>query len=522
VVFTSDSNRTPSVKAYQKVYVLNGDSISSFSPVMNDNLYHDGAVTFSPDGDTAYFSVTNPGSLHKKGDKLKYQDHGRTVTVRLRRLELWWTARDSSGHWSPAQPFPYNNPEKYSLGQATLDPSGRILYFASDMPGGYGKTDIWYCERQSDGSWGKPVNCGPQVNTADEEAFPYVGADGVLYFASKGHAGMGGFDVYAATGADSTWTSVANLKYPINSPGDDFFYTIKDSLSGYVSSDRPGGKGGDDIYTYTRPATKAPVATATPADTTKNLAATPNSGLNGTSGAPGTGSNGVTPDSTATNGATPNVTAPKLIILKTHVIDKLTRQPLTGALVTVAKEGGEALSPTAEPAKGLTIHVLDPNTHFLDSAAKDGYISDGVSVSTDGVTAPDTLNVNLYLLKQPTKGDIFVLHNVYFDFNMWNIRSDAAEELDRVVAYMKQYPSVVIDLSAHTDSRGEDDFNMRLSIKRARSARWYLHQHGIAWERITYHGYGETRLVNGCSNDVPCTEEEHQANRRVEVKILHQ
>lgn len=535
LVFTSDSGRTapaptsflsvlkgaPTGGPYQKVYVLDSGSVSGFSPVLNNELYHDGAVTFNRTGDTAWYSVTHAGSLKEPGEKLQYKEGNRTVTIRIRRLELWWTARDSSGHWTPAHAFAYNNPAKYSVGQPALDNTGGILYFASDMPGGYGKSDIWYCLRQPDGSWGAPVNCGPDINTADEEAFPYIGPDGTLYFASKGHVGMGGFDVYKATGTMMDWIRVTNLKYPLNSSGDDFYFSMRDSVSGYVSSDRPGGKGSDDIYAFSvkPPAPPTPPIAAKPItpDTARTVAsATPGAGNPG-AGAPGTpgvstsGSGvpgGATPDSSAPS-------APRPIILATRVFDKLSGEPLAGAQVLVTGD----THPSVTNAKGMTYKVLAPETRFIDSATKTGYAADGGVVSTEG-HHPDTLSLSLYLLKAPEKGDVFVLHNVYFDFDKAYIRADAAVELDRVVAYMKQYPGVTIDLSSHTDSRGNDAYNMALSIRRARSARWYLNKHGISYKRVTTHGYGETRLTNGCSNDVPCTEEQHQANRRVEIKVL--
>lgn len=499
IVFTSDSGHP-----YQKVYILDSGSVRSFSPVFNDQLYHDGAVAFDRTGDTAWFSVTNPGALKDPGDKIQYTHAGKTVTIRIRRLELWWTAKDTSGHWEKARSFAYNNSAKYSVGQAAL--FGDLLYFASDMPGGYGKTDIWYCGRQSDGSWGAPVNCGPQVNTADEEAFPYIGPDGTLYFASKGHTGMGGFDVFRATGARSDWAGVSNLRYPLNSSGDDFYFTMRDSVSGFVSSDRPGGKGSDDIYAFSAVQVLPPVAlkTLTPV---------------GGSALPGVPGGTALPDSTAPGspaGGTSVAAAPPRLILKTRVIDKLTGAPLAGAQILVTGDD----QPQTTTRSGTLYKILDPDTRYTDSAFKTGYSSDGSLVSTEGKQAPDTLSVSLYLLKKPATGDVFVLNNVYFDFNQSNIRPDAAAELDKLVAYMKQYPNVTIDLSSHTDSRGNDAYNLALSIRRARSARWYLAKHGISYHRVTFHGYGETRLVNGCSNDVPCTEEQHQANRRVEIKVL--
>ncbi|TDX02025.1 OmpA family protein [Dinghuibacter silviterrae] len=571
VVFTSDSGRTtdnsrnagffaalggfPTGGPYQKVYVLDSGGVSGFSPVVNNERYHDGAVTFDRTGDTAWFSVTNTAALKDPGDKIQYKQGLKTVTINIRRLELWWTAKDSSGGWGMAHPFAYNNSALYSIGQAAI--SGPVLYFASDMPGGYGKSDIWYCLRQADGSWSVPVNCGPAVNTAEEDAFPYIGPDGTLYFASKGHVGMGGFDVFRATGSLSSWSDVRNLGYPLNSSGDDFYFTMRGTSSGYVSSDRPGGSGSDDIYefdvlklifpvrsgadlTYTEDAPggepahvalvvnvpeEVVIAARTPV---KKMAPAPgDSGGSEPGDAPGGAprpekSAAVAPDPAVAAAPDPvDAAAPspapgvRHLILRTRVFDKLTGEPLAGAQVKVTGDK----RPTITGKTGVVYRVIAPGSRYIDSAFKESYSTGEVVVSTEGGTT-DTVTLEMYLLKAPTKGDVFVLHNVYFDLDKATIRADAAAELDRVVAYMKQFPNISIDLSAHTDSRGNDAYNMALSIRRARSARYYLYKHGIAYSRMTAHGYGETRLVNGCKNDVPCTDEQHQENRRVEVKVL--
>jgi outer membrane protein OmpA-like peptidoglycan-associated protein len=575
VVFTSDSGRTtdparsagffaalggfPTGGPYQKVYIMDSSSVSSFSPVLNDKLYHDGAVTFDRTGDTAWFSVTNTAALKDPGDKIEFRQGSKTLTIRIRRLELWWTAKDSGGTWSAARPFPYNNSAKYSIGQAAL--VGPVLYFASDMPGGYGKSDIWYCLRQADGSWSAPVNCGPAINTAEEDAFPYVGPDGTLYFASKGHVGMGGFDVFKATGALSGWTDVRNLGYPLNSPGDDFYYTMRNAASGYVSSNRPGGSGSDDIYEFdvfkllartpglpddavpgfiagdaaparARLVIKVPDEVIFAARNPVKKAPAPVDAEDVPGGAPRTAvptpavvrtparTPVAAPDpvaaSTPRKAPTPIGAAPAVhrLVLRTRVFDKLTGEPLAGAQVSVT---GDA-QPAETGKTGVVYRVLTPGHRYIDSASKEGYSSDDIVVSAEA--GSDTVTLEMYLLKAPTRGDVFVMHNIFFDLDKASIRADAAAELDRVVDYMKQFPNITIDLSAHTDSRGNDAYNLALSDRRARSARWYLNKHGIAYNRVTTHGYGETRLVNGCKNGVPCTEEEHQANRRVEIRVL--
>jgi len=576
IVFTSDSTHYDSLdvkfktgidkrtgRPFQKSYVMDGSSlgsgaISGFAPVINDNTYHDGAIAFSRQGDTAYFTVTDPGSMKGASHKIKSKEGKRKVIIDFRRLELWWTVKDSSGKWGAPKAFAYNNPQ-YSVGQAALSPDGRILYFASDMPGGYGKTDIWYTEKLTDTSWSAPVNCGPLVNSSSEEDFPNVGEDGALYFASKGHVGMGGFDVFRAAGEKASFSQVSNMQYPINSPGDDFYFTMKDPLSGFLSSDRQGGKGSDDIYAFSapdpvpdlvvtldRPGTDlsliamGPLFTPFAPDPSVVLAAIPVPPLAPAKGAKEKRPRGTVSTSGDADPSGPGAPvakaplAPKAHILQTLVVDYLSGEPLDGAQVMVSGLSSTETASVVTAKDGLFFKPLEPEAPLLDSAVKDGYSSDRHIISkkematflrnsVPGVAgSSDTLSVLLRLLKKPEVGDVFVLRRLYFDFNKWNIRPDAAIELDRLIIYMRQFPTMTIDLSSHTDSRGDDDYNQTLSEKRAESSRQYLVNHGIKLHRVITHGYGESMLTNGCSNGVPCSEVEHQANRRAEIRIIHQ
>jgi outer membrane protein OmpA-like peptidoglycan-associated protein len=209
------------------------------------------------------------------------------------------------------------------------------------------------------------------------------------------------------------------------------------------------------------------------------------------------------------------------LFLQTQVFDSLSGQPLDGATVLVTQVQKDLRWTTFTGADGQQRQVLESGVRYTDSASKAGYTTAGTSVSTVGVQGPDTLNARLYLQKSPRAGDVFVLRNLYYDFNRSDIRPDAAKVLDNLIQYLNEYPTVAIDLSSHTDSRGGDAYNMALSRRRAEAARRYLLDHGVAPERVTVHGFGETRLVNGCSNGVHCSEVQHQANRRTEVKVLH-
>jgi tetratricopeptide (TPR) repeat protein len=209
--------------------------------------YHVGPMIVNPTADTAYVTIaTRTYARNLPIDKKENKNSERRYT---RRLELIIAVK-SEGRWTYHTAFPYNDVKTYSLGNAALSKNGTVLYFTSDMPGSIGKTDIWYSEKQSDGSWGKPVNCGLEINTLEEESFPTIGAAGELYYSSKGKIGMGGYDVYTSKGEKAIWKPSVNLKYPVNTTYDDFYFSTVDGLSGYLSSNRKGGAGDDDIYSF--------------------------------------------------------------------------------------------------------------------------------------------------------------------------------------------------------------------------------------------------------------------------------
>jgi len=221
------------------------DVLDALGHSYND-YYHFGPIAFNNTADTAYITVTTGRpALLLPADSDSKKGHN----LYTRRLQLL-VARKKKDQWVVIGNFPYDNVAQYSLGDAALSKDGRIIYFTSDMPGGVGKTDIWYCEKRANGGWDPPVNCGKTINTAEEDEFPTIGGDGALYYASKGLPGMGGYDIYKALGEKTQWTRPENLKYPINSTSDDFYLVTKDGLTGYLSSNREGGKGSDDIYSF--------------------------------------------------------------------------------------------------------------------------------------------------------------------------------------------------------------------------------------------------------------------------------
>lgn len=426
--------------------------------------YHVGPMELNESGDVAYVTIATRASksdlpLDKTG-KIKER-------LYTRRLELM-TAVKKDGKWGELKPFAYNNVKAYSLGHAALSKNGQVLYFASDMPGGLGKTDIWYSELQADGSWGKPQNCGSEINTSEEEAFPTTGPNGALYYSSKGKIGMGGYDIYRSNGEKGQWSKTQNLKYPLNSTSDDFYFVSHDGKTGYFSSNREGGAGDDDIYSFN------------------------------------------------------DQTAPAMILaLDGTVYDQKTKATLDSVLVTLTDGNGLALNRKVTTGKGNFFFSLSKDQDYKVEISKLGYTSVLKTVSTKGLTKSDTLTMQAFLDKDKFEpGKTYVLRNIYYDFDKSNIRPDAARELNKLLTILKDNPAIWIELSSHTDSRGSDQYNQWLSQSRANAATQYLIDRGIEKERIKAKGYGETRLLNRCSNGIKCSHAEHQLNRRTEFKVI--
>jgi OOP family OmpA-OmpF porin len=245
------------------------------NPIFNGD-YHLGPAIFTNSGDTAYITVTT--TLPKSDISVDLKPKGSIQKLYTRRLQLI-IATKVKGKWANFKSFQYNNIRSFSVGHAALSKNGSVLYFASDMPGGEGNTDIWYCEKQSDGTWNAPVNCGKVINSKGDENFPNLSGDNTLYYSSTGLPGMGGMDIFKAKGEKATWSQPANLKFPVNSTSDDLCFTTRDSLIGYFSSNRDGGKGSDDIYSfdYKPPLVIAsiPVKIAKPVITPKPTAPSP-------------------------------------------------------------------------------------------------------------------------------------------------------------------------------------------------------------------------------------------------------
>ena len=442
----------------------------SFAGQFNQT-YHDGPATFAKHDSLIYFTRTEKG--REKRDAENY---------RTDRLKVYWSV--NHGSWSKPEPF-IQNSDEYSVGHPTLTPDGNTLYFVSDMPGGFGGTDIYSCEWQN-GEWSKPKNLGNKVNSFGNEMFPCINGN-KLYFASDGWPGFGGLDLFVTTLTKGTWSNPENLGLPLNSSFDDFSLALDArGNKGFFSSNRPGGVGSDDIYACKRLDKKAKPCTPCPC--------------------------GASGDTATLTGA---------------IKDKQTLKPMAGSTVFLLNTMTGKVKVLKTDANGQFKSSVDKGVFYVAKGMENSYLSDCLSFevpATDTakhVTTPRNLLLDLLALNKVYNLDNnkLDLENIYYDFNKWNIRPDAETELDKLVQLMKENP-VNIEVGSHTDSRGSAGYNMDLSQKRAESVVRYIVMQGIASARITAKGYGETELANHCTDGVFCTDTEHQANRRTTFKVI--
>jgi len=435
------------------------DSRELSKTVYNDASYHVGPISTNKEGSTYYITRTYPGD---NGSLIKINGN-RYLT---QNMELYIQTKKYD-QWLRPMSFPYNNVQKYSLGQAVLSNDEKVLYYVSDMPGGKGGTDIWYSELQPNGIWGKSRNAGDVINTPGDEMFPNVGPDGTFYFSSNGFPGMGGLDLFASTGERNSWSTPVNMRYPVNSSCDDFSFIVNDTeKSGYLSSNRTNGKGGDDIYSFEYKDRK------------------------------------------------------KVYSIEGIVYDKKTRQRLPEASVVLYNANNTILAKQKSNPDGSFLFKLQVSSLSNLKASKDGYYPDTTKVNRNDLPNSKLQKLALYLDPLFEKGKFFKLENILYDLGKDNIRKDAALILNGLVTIMYENPTLQIEVASHTDSRGNSDYNMKLSQRRAQSAVDYLVSRGISRDRMVAKGYGESRLLNKCADGVDCSEAEHQQNRRTMFIIL--
>ncbi|WP_405413594.1 OmpA family protein [Maribacter sp. Asnod1-A12] len=475
LIFSSDRDtgnfakyrHTWNAKDFLDLYEVNVDS-SSLEKVkkLGENVntrYHESTSVITNDGKTMYFTRNNSEKKRTVKD-----DKG---IVRLKVLRAVLT---EEGIWGEVEELPFNS-DSYSVANPALSPDEKTLYFVSDMPGSLGESDLYMVTVNEDRSFGTPQNLGPNINTEARETFPYITSEEILYFSSDGHPGLGGLDVFATKIKRQDFTGkILNVGKPINSNSDDFTFIFNEELrTGYVASNREEGMGYDDIYSFTE---------------TRPLVFDCLQKVSGT------------------------------------VRDKISNEVLVGATVKVIDENNEELLSVITDSDGSYNLELDCNKGNFVRALMEGYVpfeeyigvSDGKPKIIDFYLERDNITAGF--------GDdlakLLQLSTIYFDFDKYNIREDSEVEIEKVIAAMEKYPSLRIKVNAHTDSRGTDTYNLWLSNKRAESTVNYMIKKGISKDRLISEGFGETKLLNECSDGVKCSASKHDVNRRSEFIIL--
>lgn len=412
--------------------------------------YHESTVTITADGKRLYFDRND----YHNG-KYKKNEAG------INQLNIYY-AENVDGQWRDVQTAPFNSHD-YSTSHPALSPDGNTLYFTSDRPGGKGKADLYKVAVAADGTFGEPVNLGDNINTEGKEGFPFVDANGTLYFASDGHLGMGGLDVFAANANAASFGEVKNLGLGVNSSEDDFAYSYDPATEeGYVSSNRAGGMGSDDIYKI------------------KKLEFCD-------------------------------------VILNVMVVDATTDQPIAGAQLDLFDNLENKLKSQTTETNGIGKITAACDQDHVVQAFKAGYESNAETVPSSK-EGEKTIRIALRPIDDIIEGDLVKLNPILFDFDKHNIKSQAAFELDKLVQLMKKNPEMVIKVEGHTDNRGSDAYNLNLSDRRAKSTVQYVISKGIAKDRISGKGFGESKPAVDCGAN--CTEEQHQKNRRSDFIVV--
>lgn len=431
-----------------------------FNKVVNSK-FHESTPVFTKDLKTMYFTRNNYLDGKKRKDSKK-------VTL----LKLY-KANQEDGKWLNVQELPFNSNE-YSVAHPALSIDEKTLYFASDMPGTKGLSDLFSVTINSDGTYGTPENLGFPINTASRETFPFISNDNKLYFASDGHPGLGGLDIFVSQVSPvNNYKEIQNVGAPVNSSKDDFGFLVDSNTNlGFFTSNREGGKGLDDIYKFVQ--TAKPICKQ---------------------------------------------------VLKGIVTDLETGLILSNTKLTLFDDQFKIISEISSGNNGkYSFEVVCGKIYYL-RAEKVEYNTKESKVVIAATSGETTHSLELEKRKKvigvgsdlAKSLDIPIL---YFDLDKSFIRKDAAFELEKVLAVMQQYPTMKIDIRSHTDSRQTNVYNEKLSNKRAKSTRSWLIAKGIDETRLTAKGYGETQLVNKCADGVDCTEQEHQANRRSEFVIV--
>ncbi|MFN0276853.1 MAG: OmpA family protein [Chitinophagales bacterium] len=505
---TGDKKDSWTTNKYYDIFqsTLTNESFSSPEPFPGifNTEFNDGTLSFSSDGNEVFF--TRCGSSDKKIDDY---------------CGLYYSSFEADAGWGEPVSLPFFE-DSMNIGTPCLSPDGQVLYFAAVDPDGYGGSDLYASKRMFDG-WDAPQNLGTSLNTSGNEVFPYFGPDGTFYFSSDGHPGIGGLDIFSANIVKGKFSKISNMKYPINSGADDFGMLILnktfvsgDTLQfGYFSSNRKGGKGGDDIYEFVK--------------TKKKLR----------------------PPVFVLKGRVMQKVYEDSLDVNSRVIDTI---PLSNAIATIGyPKSQDIIAKFKLVEKEMFTYFIDQQKEYRVSGAKDGFFQSSVFVSAkDKAGKPgDTLELytEVVLDKVPVKTGTgtaeIKLKNIYYDYNDTTLRPESFPELDKLVNLLKENTNLVIQINSHTDARGTLPYNEKLSRGRANSVVQYLIQNGISPERLLAKGFGESTpdvirkeektangktipantvlnesFINSFKSDKTDFEYLHQLNRRTTFNIV--
>ncbi len=483
-------NNGQSMLGLYKIKIGEQPSEASGSPTLfSSSIFaeeaNEGSPAFSHDGKTLVFARGNTGK--RKG----------TLDVDL------YLSRLVDGQWTEPSYLPVNDSLAWD-GSPSFSRDGKTVYFASNRAGGVGGVDLYRTNIDASGRFSKPVNMGKDINTAGDEMFPYVSPDNKLYFASDGHPGLGKLDLFVAVRSQGV-VSIENLGIPFNTPQDDFgLVFFEDTDNGFFASNREGGKGDDDIYFFSNPVAKTP-------DSTILAQNDPTNPMN--------------PNNPNYIKGQPKVV--RYFLEGTVLANNTASTPIDSARVRILADSADVELTTLTTGDQGTFgkYKLDEGKDYVLLVEKKGFITKREPFSMDGKSIPpiflnkvltDTTYRVTVRLDDLELNKTFTLENIYYDLDKYNIRSDAAEELDKLVQILKDNPTIKIELASHTDARATDAYNNNLSQQRAQSAVNYLISRGIETDRLTAKGYGERQLIVQNAK----TEEEHQRNRRTEFTVL--
>jgi outer membrane protein OmpA-like peptidoglycan-associated protein len=460
-------NNQPFLDLYEANAQVNGHELEGIKklPKHINTKQHEASATFSPDGKTMYFTRNN--DQRKKRKKKKNINHLKIFTTSL-----------VDGKWDAPKEVPFNN-ENYSTGHPALTPDGKRLYFVSDMPGGFGHTDLYVVDIDENGGFSEPRNLGPEINSDRKEMFPFVTEDKV-YFSSDRKSGLGGLDIYQSRITDGLLEDPVNIGKPYNSNRDDFSFALKDGDSaGYLASNRKGGKGDDDIYYFKREKPENSIENKNRID-------------------------GV-------------------------VIDAITEVPVANANIVLFDSNNLKIAEVETEDDGtFKLENLISNYEYTLNVKKEEY-----EELMESLTTKDNIQIKLTqklvpagtveIVKNNKSESMFKTEAVYFNFDSSNIREDAKEELDRLAEYLVKNESMKLKIEAHTDSRGNAAYNKYLSDKRAKASKDYLLSKGVSQDQIVSAiGYGEEQLLNDCGDGARCSRQAHQLNRRSEFIFVNE